>query len=145
MERVTASILVLVLFGGAASAADKVQTVEELDTAMKRIGPAQQAVNKAIQAVAYAEVKKQLDLIEAELKDAQNFWVVKKREDATKFTAATLTKIDSLKKLLDAKPPDQMAVTAAYREVGVACAACHRVYRTTDDDNKFVLKPGTVD
>jgi cytochrome c556 len=69
---------------------------------------------------------------------------VKKREDATKFTQDTLTKIDSLKKLLDAKTPDQTAITAGYREVGTACATCHRVYRTTDDNNNFIIKPGTV-
>ena len=128
----------------AVRAADKVQTVEELDKTMKKIGPAQQAVNKAIQAMNYAEAKKQLDLIETELKDAQNFWVVKKREDATKFTQETLTKIDGLKKVLDAKPADAMAITTSYREVGTACATCHRVYRATDDNNNFVVKPGTV-
>jgi cytochrome c556 len=145
MRRHIASILVVALMSSvAARAADKVQTVEELDTVMKRIGPAQQAVSKALQAMAYADAKKQLDVIEADLKDAQNFWVVKKREDATKFTKSTLVKIESLKKLVDTKPPDQTAVMTAYREVGVACAACHRVYRTTDDDNRFILKPGTV-
>jgi len=70
--------------------------------------------------------------------------VVKKREDATKFTQETLTKIDSLKKLLESKTPDPMAITTSYREVGTACATCHRVYRTTDDNNNFIIKPGTV-
>ena len=125
-------------------AADKVETPEELDKTMKRIGPAQQAVNKAIQAMNYAEAKKQLDLIEAELKDAQNFWSVKKRPDATKFTQETLTKIDGLKKLLEAKPADPAAITTNYREVGTSCATCHRVYRSTDDNNNFIIKPGTV-
>src|SRR5262245_33852101 len=87
-------------------AADKVQTVEALDKTMKKIGPAQQAVSKAIQAMAYADAKRHLDLIETELKDAQGFWVVKKREDATTFTQETLAKIENLKKLLDAKTPD---------------------------------------
>ena len=27
--------------------------------------------------------------------------------------------------------------------VGTACASCHRVYRTTDDNNNFIIKPGT--
>jgi hypothetical protein len=128
----------------AVRAADKVETAEGLDKTMKRIGPSQQAVNKAIQAMNYAEAKKQLDAIELELKDAQNFWVVKKREDATKFTQETLTKIDGLKKLLESKTPDPMAITTSYREVGTACATCHRVYRSTDDNNNFIIKPGTV-
>ena len=126
-------------------AAENVQTAEGLEKAMKKIGPAQQALSKAIQAMAYTDAKKQLEVIEVELKNAQKFWVTKKRADATKFTVGTLEKVDSLKKLLGAKSPDPMAVANVYREVGIACAACHRVYRTTDNDNKFILKPGTVD
>jgi cytochrome c556 len=145
MRRFITYVSALALAGSVAvRAADKVQTVEELDKTMKKIAPAQQAVNKAIQAMNYAEAKKQLDLIETELKDAQNFWVIKKREDATKFTQETLNKIDGLKKLLDAKTPDATAITTGYREVGTACATCHRVYRSTDDNNNFILKPGTV-
>lgn len=94
--------------------------------------------------MAYADAKRQLDLIETELEDASTFWVVKKREDATKFTREALTKIDTLKQLLDAKLPDAMAITAAYREVGTACATCHRVYRATDENNNVILKPGTI-
>jgi cytochrome c556 len=145
MRRFITYVSVLALAATVAvRAADKVQTVEELDKTMKKIGPAQQAVNKALQAMNYPDAKKQLDLIEVELKDAQSFWVIKKREDATKFTQDTLNKIDGLKKLLDAKTPDAMAITTGYREVGTACATCHRVYRTTDDNNNFIIKPGTV-
>ena len=131
--------------GVSINAAGQVRTAEELAKTMRRIGPAQQAASKAIQAMVYVDARKQLEIIETGLTDAQNFWIVKKREDATKFTRETLAKIENLEKLLDAKAPDQAAITAAYREVGVACAACHRVYRTTDDNNKFILKPGTVD
>jgi cytochrome c556 len=122
----------------------KVQTSERLDLSMKRIAPAQQAVNKAIQAMAYADAKKQLDRIESELKDAQSFWVMNKRADAIKFTQDTLAKIESLKKLLDAKTPDPSAILTGYREVGTACATCHRIYRTTDENKTFILKPGAV-
>ena len=126
--RFYACVMVVALCVGVGmKAADTVQTVEELDKTMKKIAPAQQAVNKAIQAMAYADAKRQLDLIERELKDAQSFWVVKKRDDASRFTTNTLAKIAALEKLLDATPPDAMAITSAFREVGIACAACHRV------------------
>jgi len=142
--RVCTVMIVALCAGVGVRAADKVLTVEELDKTMKKIAPAQQAVSKAIQAMAYADAKRQLDLIETELDDASTFWVVKKREDATKFTREALTKIDTLKKLLDAKLPDAMAIMTAYREVGTACATCHRVYRATDENNNFILKPGTI-
>lgn len=137
-------IIVALCAGVGVRAADKVLTVEELDKTMKKIAPAQQAVGKAIQAMAYADAKRQLNLIETELDDASTFWVVKKREDATRFTQETLSKIENLKKLLDAKTPDPMSIATGYRGVGAACAACHRVYRTTDDNNNFILKPGAI-
>ena len=129
---------------GAAQASRKTQTAEDLNKAMKKIAPAQQAVNKAIQAMAYADAKKPLEIIEVELQDAQNFWVVKRRDDAIRFTQQTLMKINALKKLLESRAPDRTAITAGYRELGTACLTCHRVYRTTDDNNNFILKPGAV-
>jgi cytochrome c556 len=144
MRRFVTYVLAFAMAGGVAVMADKAKTAEDLDKAMKKIGPAQQATNKAIQAMAYADAKKQLGVIENELKDAGNFWVLKKKDDGTKFTQDTLTKIDALEKLLDAKTPDQAAVTAAYKEVGTSCLGCHRTYRATDENNNFILKPGSV-
>jgi cytochrome c556 len=132
------------MVGSIAVSAQKAKTAEDLQKSMKKIAPAQQAVNKAIQAMAYADAKKQLASIKAELVDAQSFWVVKKKDDAAKFTQDTLTKIDALDKLLSAPSPDQAAVTAGYRDVGTACTSCHRVYRSTDENNQFIIKPGTV-
>ena len=36
------------------------------------------------------------------------------------------------------------AITAAYRAVGASCNTCHKVYRATDENNQFIIKPGTV-
>jgi cytochrome c556 len=119
-------VLMCALVGGAMVTAEKAKTAEDLQKSMKKIGPAQQAVNKAIQAMAYADAN------------------LKKKDDATKFTQETVAKIDALDKLLDGKSPDQTAITTAYREVGASCASCHRVYRSTDENNQFIIKPGTV-
>jgi cytochrome c556 len=70
--------------------------------------------------------------------------VVKKRADGTQFTKDTVAKIDDLNKLLTAKTPDQAAITAAYRAVGASCNSCHKVYRGVDENNQFIIKPGTV-
>jgi cytochrome c556 len=129
---------------GAVVSAEKAKTAEDLQRAMKKIGPTQQAVNKSIQAMAYPDAKKQLATMKADVVDAENFWVVKKKDDAVKLSHDTVAKIDALDKLLDAKPADQAAITTAYREVGAACASCHRIYRSTDENNQFIIKPGTV-
>jgi cytochrome c556 len=140
----TCVVVAALCAGVGVRAGDTVQTGEELDKTMKKIAAAQQTVSKAIQATAYADAKRQLDLIQAALKDAQRFWIVNKREDAARFTQETVAKIDNLVKLLAAKTPDAVAITAGYREVGTACATCHRVYRATDENNNFILKPGAL-
>jgi len=143
MRRFLTYVLACALVSAVVSA-EKAKTADDLQKAMKKIGPTQQAVNKAIQAMAYADAKKQLATMKADIVDAEGFWVVKKKDDAVKFSHDTVAKIDALDKLLDAKPADQAAITTAYREVGAACSSCHRVYRATDENNQFVIKPGTV-
>lgn len=144
MRRFLTYVLAVSLMGSAAVMAQKATTAEDLAKSMKKIGPAQLAMNKSIQAMNYADAKKQLATIKTELVGAQNFWVVMKRTDATQFTKDTVAKVDELDKLLEAKTPDQAAVTAAFRQMGASCNTCHKVYRGVDDNNQFIIKPGTV-
>jgi len=144
MRRFVTYVLTLAMLGSVAVMAEKAKTADDLVKAMKKIGPAQQAANKAIQSMAYADAKKPLATMKSELTDAENFWVVKKRDDATKFTKDAVAKIDTLEKLLDAKTPDPMAISTAYRAVGASCNTCHKAYRATDENNQFIIKPGTV-
>jgi cytochrome c556 len=144
MRRIVTYVLACAVVSGIAVSAEKAKTADDLQKAMKKVGPAQQALNKSIQAMAYADAKKQLAVMKSEIVDAENFWVVKKKDDAVKFSHETVAKIDALDKLLDAKTPDQAAVTTAYREMGASCNGCHRVYRGTDENNQFIIKPGSV-
>jgi cytochrome c556 len=130
------------LLGSMAVSADKAKTAEDLQKSMKTLGPAQTATNKAIQAMAYADAKKQVAVMKSEISDAANFWVIKKKDDAVKFSQETIAKLDALDKALDRK--DQTAITSAYRDAGAACSSCHRVYRSTDENNQFIIKPGSV-
>jgi len=142
MRRILTYVVACAVLGSVAVSADKAKTAEDLQKAMKKLGPAQQATNKAIQAMAYADAKKQVALMKSEVSDAANFWVIMKKDDAVKFTQDTTAKLDALDKALDGK--DQAAITSAYRDAGAACSSCHRVYRSTDENNQFIIKPGTV-
>ena len=144
MRRFLTYVLTLAIVGSAAVLAQKATTPSDLDKAMKKVGPAQGAVNKAIQAMAYADAKAQLAIEKQALLDAENFWVVNKKDDAVKMSKDVLAKIDVLDKALSASSPDNAAVMAAYKEVGGTCAACHKVYRVTDENQQFILKPGSV-
>ena len=145
MRRFVTLVLALsVSLGGSALLADKAKTPDDLDKAMKRISTAQTATNKAIQAKAFAEAKKQAKQVDEALEDAHNFWVINKKDDAIKMNTEARAKVAALDKALSAATPDEAAVTAAFREVGASCGGCHRAYRVADENSNFILKPGTI-
>jgi hypothetical protein len=86
MRRFLTYVIAVLIAGSAAFAAQKVSTPEDLDKTMKKIGPANGAMNKAIKSMAWADAKKQVAIVEEALVDAHNFWVVKKKDDAIQNT-----------------------------------------------------------
>ena len=144
MRRFLTYLLTFAITGSAVVLAEKSKTAEDLDKAMKKVGTTQQAINKAIQAMAYADAKKQLEIMKTTLTDAENFWTLQKKDDAVKFSQETLVKMTALEKMVAEKAPDAAKVSAAYKEAVASCAGCHRVYRGTDSNNQFIIKPGTI-
>ena len=126
-------------------ATEKVSTPADLDRVMKKAQPAMQATLKAIGAGAYADAKLQVATLRQAIADSQNFWVEKKRDDALEMNRDTIEKIDALDKALSAEAPDRGAATAALKEVGGSCRTCHQKYRTTDSEENYIIKPGSLD
>src|SRR5688572_3998326 len=141
MRRFITYVIAVLIAGSAALAAQKAQTPEELDKAMKKVGPANGAMNKAIKSMAWADAKKQLEIVEEALEDAHNFWVVKKKDDAMKMSKDAMAKADALEELLDKSTPDSVAITAAVKEFASSCLGCHKQYREQDANQQFILKP----
>jgi cytochrome c556 len=134
----------LVAWSGSLVVAQKVTTPEELDKTMKKVGPAMQAINKAMQANAFAEVAPQLAIIKQAMHDSREFWVQHKKDDALKFNADTVTKIEAVEKLVAAQPVDPAATAAALKEMGGGCQSCHKTYRARDAENNYIIRPGSV-
>ena len=136
-----------VLLAGAAVVAvgaQKITTPEELDKVMKKVGPANQATQKAINSNNFAEARTQIAIVKQGVLDSQTFWVEHKREDALKFNKDTLAKLGDLEKVLATDPVDPAAAMAAFKTAGASCRSCHQIYRATDADNNFILKPGSL-
>ena len=145
MRRFSVLMMSLALgWGLSVSAAGKSPTTDDLDKLMRKVGSAQQAMQKAIAAGNAADAKAQLMIVKTSVRDAQGFWVATHRDDAVAMGKAVLDKLDGLEKLVAGPTIDTSAANAAVRDLGTACNACHRVYRTTDEENGFILKPGTV-
>lgn len=123
--------------------AQKVATPAELDTVMKKAGAFRQ-VDKAIQSNNAADARKQLAIVETAVEESRSFWEQHKREDALKLNKEALNKLDALEKVLAAGTLDVAAATAAFKEAGGACRACHQVYRAENANNEYILKPGSV-
>ena len=65
MRRFLSFVLTFALAGAASIAAEKAKTPQDMDVAMKKVGKTQQDLNKAINAMAYADAKKQVDIMKA--------------------------------------------------------------------------------
>jgi cytochrome c556 len=136
----TCVVAVLVSLGAAVAVAQKATTAEELDKLMKQVGAAQGATGKAIQSAAYADAKKNVATVKQALMDAENFWVVNKKDDAVKMNKDALARLTAVEQALSAAAPDQQAVMASFKQVGATCASCHKQYRAQDENQQYILK-----
>ena len=134
----------LIALSGAAVSAQKVTSADGLDKAMKNAGKASGALAKALGAGDFAGAKTQSTALRQAIKDSQAFWADKKKADGVQFANDVLAKVDALDKALAAATPDKAAAGTAYREATTACGACHKVYRVTDEENNFILKPNSM-
>jgi len=128
----------------AVAAAQSKPSLEQLDRVMKKDGPAQQALVKALVAGNQVAAKQNVATLQQGIAEAQTFWVANKRTDAMDFTKAVLKKLDTLDKMLSSPTLDSTAALAAVQDLNKSCTECHKVYRTTDDDGRYILKPGSV-
>ncbi len=138
-----AAALSVALGSAALVAQSKVTTAEELDKVMKKASAFRQ-VDKAVQSNNAADAKAQLAIVKAAVLESQSFWVTHKKDDAVKMNRESLAKLDELEKVLSTGSLDVAAATAAFKQAGGACRACHQEYRIEDDKNEYHLKPGSV-
>lgn len=139
MHRFATLAVAVVMVCGTAVMAQKATTPEQLDAAMKRIGPAQGAAAKAIQAGSFDEAKKNVATVKQALIDAEEFWVVNKKDDAVKMNKDAVAAVTKVEQAL-AGTVNQEAAMAAFKQVGATCGACHKQYRAQDANQQYILK-----
>jgi len=140
----TCTTALLFALTGSIALAQKATNPAELEGAMKRISAANAATVKAIKSGAYDDAKKSVADVKQALMDAENFWVVNKKDDAVKMSKEAIAKVTAVEQAVSAATPNQEAAFAAVKEVGAACTACHMTYRVQNEDKTYSLKPGTV-
>ena len=135
---------VFVALAGTVAMAQKVTNPTELDAAMKKIAPAMGAANKAIKSGDFAGAKSQIAIVKQTLIDAENFWVMHKKDDAIAMSKDSVAKVTAIEQALSAPTPDTEAVMAAVKVAGGTCGACHKQYREQDANMQYQLKAGTI-
>jgi cytochrome c556 len=140
MRRLLSYTLVVTALASAVATAQKVTNADELDKAMKKIAPAQGAVNKAIQSMSWSDAKTQVAIVKQTLMDTEGFWAANKKSDAVAMLKDSLARVTAVEDALNATMPDQQAVLAAFKQVGATCAACHKQYREQDANQQYQLK-----
>ena len=140
----TYTTALIVALAGTVAVAQKATTAGEFQAAMKRVSAANAGVGKGIKSEAYADAKTSAAELKAALTDAENLWVVNKKDDAVKMSKDAIAKVTALETILSAATVDQQAAFSAANEVGGTCAACHKEYRVQNEDKTYAIKPGVL-
>jgi cytochrome c556 len=122
----------------------QVQAPADLDATMKRVGPASQAVGKAIASMAYADARTQLQTERQGMLEAEAFFKARNSADGAKFAANVLAQLGTLDTMLAGATVDQMAAQAQAKMVTGACMQCHMQFRVRDEMMNWILKPGSI-
>ena len=140
----TYTTALLLALTGTVAVAQKATNPAELEAAMKRISAANGATNKAIKSGAFEDAKKSVADVKQALMDAENFWVVAKKDDAVKMSKEAIAKVSAVEAAVSGTAPNQEAAFAAVKEVGAAWTACHMQDCVQKEDKTYSLKPGTI-
>ena len=121
-------------------------THDHFEGMMKTLGPNLAGVNASLADGDFDIAKARVVLVRQQLATTITFWRDHERDDAIGFLRAAIGKVDALDDALSEESIDSAVVTATAAEIGVACQACHDVYREQDPaTGDYRLKPGSVD
>jgi hypothetical protein len=111
---------------------------EALDKAMKRIGPAFNAVRQAIAASGSDTAKDDAAALKTGFAEAEAFWKKRDKPDALKWAADARAQADVLAQAIGAgKWDDAKTAAGALQQV---CSSCHGAYRQRLDDGTYRLR-----
>ena len=132
----TAATALIVAVASAAMLSAQAKTEEDYDKLMKAVGAANGTIAKATDnATVAAEAKK----LQALFKDAQQFWAARNDKEAADWAASANTHAAEIEKAATANNAEGIA--AHRKELGGACATCHKARREKTETG-FVIRKG---
>jgi cytochrome c556 len=111
-------------------------TQDHFTATMKTVGQNFGGVNQAVSAGDFENAKSRAIRAREQLATTVTFWRKNKKDDAVAMLRAATQRLDELDNVLSKTPIDKDAATAAVKQIGGACQACHAVYREQDPTTK---------
>ena len=105
MRRFTTYLIAVLVAGSAAVVAQKAQTPADLDTAMKKLMPANAAMNKAIKSMAWADAKETAGRRRGSARGCPQLLGRQEADDAVKMSTDAQAKAGALEDLLEKSSP----------------------------------------
>ena len=112
----------------------------DLDATMKKVGPANAALRKSIEAMDAKVAKEQTEVLEKAFDDAEKFFEGRGKHDAHQWASDAKKVVDTIEKAVGDSKWDE--VKASANSLGKICATCHTAYREKAEDGTYRMKPG---
>ena len=117
-------------------------TPESLDPIMKKIGPANGAMRKAIMSGALMDAASGAQTLATLFGDVEKFWTQYKKQDAIKWAADA--RMNASATAGAAAAGDMAKAQMAADAMLASCKMCHGTYREGDQQTGFRIKPGVL-
>lgn len=112
----------------------------DLDATMKRVGPANAALRKSMEAMDAKVAKEQAEILERAFDDVEKFFESRGKHDAHQWAADAKKLVDTIERAVGDSKWDEVKTSA--NSLGKVCATCHGTYREKAEDGTFRMKPG---
>ena len=123
-----------------------IYTADHLAGTMETLGPNFAGTLQSVDAADWMTAKQRLSRSREQLATTITFWRKLRKDDAVGFVRDALRAMDDLDAAVSTETVDTARAAARAADVGVACAACHAIYREPDTmEGTFRLKTSALD
>jgi cytochrome c556 len=128
--------------GGGGAATQAKMTEADYDALMKKVGPTNGGMRKAIMSNQLADAGKNAQTLAMLFGDVERFWTQYEVMDAAKIAAEARQNATATAGA--AAAGDQMKTQQAADNLLAQCKQCHGMYRAGSQEAGFMIKPGVL-
>jgi cytochrome c556 len=112
----------------------------DLDATMKKVGPANAALRKGLEAMDANVIKEQTAVLRVAFADVERFFEARGKHDAHQWASDARKTVEAIAAAGAGSKWDEVKASAG--SLGKICATCHTAYREKAEDGSYRMKPG---